>query len=308
MKPYKSQYATMKTRIILQRLYSMNKLKHLLSIFLIALASTGCNNNNQDYNKKTIANQQKKTAELRYKVAIFDLEGTLIDSSDAYAEILNAALKEFKAPLVTPEKIRLSTGNGLRGVCQKCFPDNRTNEFEDFYKSVKKHEDEYSKAHNNNVAKAYTGSVEMIKNLQSKGVDVYILTNRDHDQTMQVLNKIFPNVFDDNHIISPNDPKLKKPNPKLTLELIEKLKTDKKYVVFVGDTDVDIKTARGAGIDVISVDWGAQTREQLKNSGGNNFADSFKHIEKMIVDMSERSCPTSQDSQHIKTDIVKKAA
>lgn len=78
----------------------MNKLKYLLSIFLIAIASTGCNNNNQDYRQKTIANQQKKTVELRYKVAIFNLEGTLIDSSDAYAEILNAALVLTLFPLI----------------------------------------------------------------------------------------------------------------------------------------------------------------------------------------------------------------
>lgn len=119
-----------------------------------------------------------------------------------------------------------------------------------------------------NKTKAYDGIIPMIKKVKNHGFLLGILSNKPHKVTVRLAERYFPkNTFE--IIYGQKDDFPKKPNPALLLHQIEVLSLDKNDVYFVGDTDVDMQTAKNAGVKSIGVLWGFRDKKELLDNGAD---------------------------------------
>lgn len=196
------------------------------------------------------------------KLVIFDLDGTILNTIDDIADCMNYALKENNFAQKTVAQIRSYVGNGQRQFILRCLPENTDEE------TVIKVEQEFRSRytdHSSDKTRPFAGIPELIESLKRNGIKVAVNTNKPDIATQPLLAKQFGPVFD---FAIGNKPGLPhKPDPSGVELILAALNAEKKDTVFVGDSEVDIQTARNAGIDCISVVWGFKDRDFLEANG-----------------------------------------
>lgn len=195
-----------------------------------------------------------------YKAAIFDLDGTLIDSVQDIGDALNAVLKQQNFPQHSLSDYKRLVGNGIKQLVFDALPkDSRSEKV--VANCIKGMFTQYS---NNclNATKPYEGINELLDYLESQSIPYAVLSNKADEFAKQMTKSLFPNhTF--TTIKGTTTEELKKPNPQTTLEICDLFGIDKKNVVFVGDSGVDIQTAHNAGLDSAGVLWGFKPKEEL---------------------------------------------
>ena len=200
----------------------------------------------------------------KYKYAIFDLDGTLLNTLEDLKNSVNYSLKHFSMPEKTTEEIRLFLGNGAVSLFERSVPNGKYNPlFNDALNLFKEH---YSK--NNDIfTKPYDGIEHVLKCLKEKNIKSVIVSNK-FDEAVKILaDKYFSGLID---IAIGENEKCgikRKPHPDMVLKAINDLKADKNDCVYIGDSEVDIATARASGINSIIVSWGFRDKEYLLKSG-----------------------------------------
>ncbi|GGX04525.1 HAD family hydrolase [Aquimarina muelleri] len=195
----------------------------------------------------------------KYKGVIFDLDGTLLNTLGVYTHIINMLMKKNNFPTHTIENYREFIGNGTKNLITRSIPekyreekliDKLLNEFRLLYENMYTQHTE-----------VYIGVLDILDELQSSEIKLALLSNKFHDLTCKCANHFFPNIKFD-AIIGQSD-LYKKPDPKGALDISHSLKIPLDQLVLVGDTEVDIRTAKNAGIDSIAVTWGFRKEEDL---------------------------------------------
>lgn len=212
-----------------------------------------------------------------YKGIIFDLDGTLLDTSEDILTVLNQSLEKFSLNKISSEQICRYLGNGAKKLVERAVAQDNSELTEKVYK-------DYSKNFavcENNLTKLYEGEDEVLKNLQNCGIRMAILSNKPQYGVDSVYKKLLSKYGFD--IVKGNTTKEKlKPDPSSTLEIIAKFGLLKEECLFVGDGDTDVETANNARIDCLSVLWGYRTEEDLKKSGAKYFAKDWKDLENFV--------------------------
>lgn len=192
------------------------------------------------------------------RALIFDLDGTLIDSLDDIASALNTALRERGRPLAPRESVRSWIGDGLPALCRRAWTDASEDDLARFIQSV-------SAAYRADCARAtrpYPNVLPMLDLLRSRATPLAVLTNKPHDLTVAILNALdLARFFDPIH--GYHTEAEKKPSPTVALRIAARWRIDPRDIAIVGDSDVDIRTARSAGMTAIAVSWGLRGREEL---------------------------------------------
>ena len=193
-----------------------------------------------------------------YKGAIFDMDGTLINTLEDLADSVNEMLAHYKLPPRTLDEVRIFVGNGARILMQRATESTDENFIND---ALKFYDGCYSR-HLLNKTKPYAGIVELLTALQNKNIPVAICTNKQHFAAVALAEKIFPTIK-----FSAVIGDAKKPNPARALEIMEKIGVKPAEVAYFGDTSVDMKTAVNAGFLPIGVTWGFRAESELVASG-----------------------------------------
>ncbi len=210
---------------------------------------------------------------------IFDLDGTLLNTLEDLADSTNFALNSFGFPEKTVGQIRDYVGNGVAKLIERAIPNGENNDnFENCLALFKKN---YGKNMYNKTA-PYSGILEMLKTLKQKGLKIAVVSNKFDSAVKNLCEKYFPDLIDfaagENEIAGIK----KKPAPDTVLKAIEHFGAEKENSIYVGDSEVDIQTAKNAGIRCISVTWGFKTQEFLMKHGAkiiiNNPDDIFKYL------------------------------
>ncbi len=215
---------------------------------------------------------------MKYSLAIFDMDGTILNTLEDLKDSLNFALTQNGLPTRTLEETRRFVGNGIRRLVELGVPENSskgTTEkvFECF--------NEHYAVHCNDKTRAYDGITELIKRLDSLGIKTAVVSNKS-DYAVQTLCKdYFDGLF--GFALGLKDSIRKKPYPDSVNLVLEKFNIKKENAVYIGDSEVDIMTAGNAGIDCISVDWGFRTDEELVNAGARKIVKNMKELEKEIT-------------------------
>ncbi|MDD6807138.1 MAG: HAD family hydrolase [Oscillospiraceae bacterium] len=187
---------------------------------------------------------------------IWDLDGTLLYTLDDLKNSVNYALKSYGYPERTLEEIRKSVGNGIKNLVLLSIPNGAENP--DFEKVFSLFQEHY-KEHNLDSTRPYEGVQEVIKELSSRGIKQAIVSNK-VDYAVKLLKDEF---FEVDFAIGAQDNLERKPAPDMVLKAMEAINADKNKTVYIGDSEVDLKTAKNTGLPCVSVLWGFRTEEEL---------------------------------------------
>lgn len=203
------------------------------------------------------------------KTVVFDLDGTLLDTLDDLMNALNAALAENGLPVRSREDVRRFVGNGLATLVARAIPSGRENPL--FEKTLADTRRLYAQKCRENT-KPYAGIPEMLAALREKGLLLAVVSNKPDAQVKKLCDEFFPGLID--AAIGQREGVPLKPAADPVLEALRLLETPLAAAVYVGDSDVDLKTAQNAEIPCISVLWGFRDRPLLEAAGGTVFISS----------------------------------
>lgn len=198
------------------------------------------------------------------QAVIFDLDGTLLYTLEDLADSCNEALRFFGYPERTLDEVRQFVGNGLGVLAELALPDGKNNP--QYEAVLQKMRDCYAKNWQNKT-KPYDGVPEMLDILIERGFKCAIVSNKPDAQVKELATLYFPTTV--SFAVGEREGIRRKPFPDSLNSVMENLHVDKKYVVYVGDSDVDIKTAANAGVACVSVCWGFRSKEFLIQNGAS---------------------------------------
>lgn len=207
---------------------------------------------------------------------IFDLDGTLLDTLQDLASSVNAALLTCHYPTRTLFEIRNFVGNGVAKLIERAVPPNLTKEeYEHCLSLFRTH---YMQ-HMYDTTKPYDGILSLLSALNADGYRLAVVSNK-LDAAVCKLNELFFKDYISTAIGTPPD--AKKPNPSCVFTAAKKLHVPLSSCIYVGDSEVDIQTARNAGIPCIGVAWGFRGRSHLEQHHADYIVDSPSELKELL--------------------------
>ena len=199
------------------------------------------------------------------KGIIFDLDGTILSTLYDIQESVNIVLKNHGYNLRSYEEIRNAIGRGSRCLIQDSLPTGISEEEIDKYTS--EYIDVYG-CHYNVKTKPYEGIEQLFNKLEEKNILIAVNSNKPDKYSKNLVSCHFPgNNFID--VIGHREDHPYKPDPSAVYEIIDKMKLNKSEVLYVGDSDKDVETAKNAGIKIVGCLWGFRDLKTLTNAGAD---------------------------------------
>jgi len=211
------------------------------------------------------------------KLAIFDLDGTLLNSIIDIAESMNEVLSNNNYPLHSIEEYKNIIGRGIDNLVIDSLPKGITKE--NLAQYIDQMKDIYGKRWMLKT-EPYDGIPEMLDTLVAEGIIIAILSNKPQQYTELAVKHLLPHwqfavVFGSRENVPI------KPDPQAVHEILELLSIDKSEALFIGDTKIDIQTASASGVESVGVSWGFREVEELKKAN----ADYIIHSPKEFTDL-----------------------
>lgn len=216
------------------------------------------------------------------KLIAFDVDGTILDTLDSIIHVLNETLYANGFYKVDDkEYIRKALGYGSYYLIEQAliFPYNHfydknvtTQVLQDYLKRYM--------ADDASLTKPYEGVVDLIKELKEEGYKVIAYSNKPDSVLKPLMKEKFGDVFDD--VLGQVEGKAPKPNPEILLNMLDRIGISKDDAVYIGDSDVDVETARNAGMKMIAVTWGFRDRDFLEKLNPDYIVDNTKELKEAI--------------------------
>ncbi len=213
----------------------------------------------------------------KYDTVVFDLDGTLLNTLDDLADSVNYAMHKYGFPCRELDEVRNFVGNGVGRLMELSIPDGLNNpQYEKCLADFRSH---YSGNMQNRTA-AYEGINELLAELKEKGYKLAIVSNK-FDKAVKGLNKVY---FEDyiKVAIGESEDIRRKPAPDTVFQALEELGSTTSSVIYVGDSEVDVKTAKNSGIVCVGVTWGFRGREVLKREGADFIIDKPRELLRIL--------------------------
>lgn len=215
---------------------------------------------------------------MRYQTAVFDLDGTLLDTLEDLYLATNAALESHSLPRRSRDEVRMFVGNGVEMLIRRAVPsctDEETTlavlaDFKTTYAAI-------CEDH----TRPYDGILDMLRALREKGIRVAVVSNKFDAATKQLCQKYFGDLVE--VAIGERTGVRKKPAPDTVYEALKELGMTATGAVYIGDSDVDIQTARNCGMPCISVTWGLRDKDFLLQSGAEILVDTPERLLGVII-------------------------
>ena len=209
----------------------------------------------------------------KYTTAVFDLDGTLLDTLEDLTASINHMLSLNGFPLRTLGEIRTFVGNGMAKLVERSLPENADmNNFGAYSKQFTQHYGKNSK----NKTRAYDGVIDVLCALKNKGIKTAVVSNKMDEQTKPLCREFFGSTVD--YAVGQKEGIEKKPAPDSVFDALRTLGSGKEESVYIGDSDVDFMTAKNSGLDFIGVSWGFKGREFLEALGAKTVIDSPQEL------------------------------
>ena len=200
----------------------------------------------------------------QYDTYIFDLDGTLLDTLDDLAAAVNYALRTYGMPEHSRDDVRRFVGNGVRMLMIRAIPNGEQNpRFEEAFSTFR----QYYLEHSLDRTRPYDGVPEMLKALKQRGCRLAVVSNKFYAATQELCRHFFADTIEVAVGEHEAEGIRKKPAPDTVNEALSQLGADRHNAVYVGDSDVDLQTARNAGLPCISVLWGFRDKDFLLANG-----------------------------------------
>lgn len=215
-----------------------------------------------------------------YSTAIFDLDGTLLDSLEDLHLSTNVALAEHGLPARSLEEVRRFVGNGIRKLVERAVPAGTgAAEQEAVYEDFCAH---YA-AHCEDNTGPYPGILELLARLRAAGVRLAVVSNKGDFAVQELVARQFPGAFD--AILGENEAAgiRKKPAPDMVEAALARMGADRDGMVYIGDSEVDVQTAASVGCPCISCTWGFRSVDDLLAAGATTFVDTPDELGRVLL-------------------------
>ncbi len=205
-----------------------------------------------------------------YKLVIFDLDGTLVNSLEDLGNACNSALEKFGYPTHPMDSFRYFVGDGVPMLIRRALPESERSE--ENIAMVKAVFDEIYGRNYNVCTRPYDGITELLDKLKAEGILIAVASNKPDNFTQTIVTSMFGDTF--SYVSGKKEGFEKKPDPQIALHIMEKLGVSPKDVLFAGDSSVDMQTAHNAGCDCIGCVWGFRTLQELTDNKATYIANS----------------------------------
>lgn len=213
-----------------------------------------------------------------YKYVIFDLDGTLLNTIDDLADTGNHVCTLRGWPTHTVAEFKLMVGNGIPKLVERFAPQGTSQEVLD--QAFQEFMDWYG-VHKEDKTAPYAGMPEVTKALREAGVSIAVLSNKADVMAGPVVEHYYPGIFPVVQGALPGLPT--KPDPTLLHKLMDRLGATQEDTLFVGDSNVDIRTAKNGGLTGCGVLWGFRSREELEAAGADVIVSTPQELLDLIL-------------------------
>lgn len=215
---------------------------------------------------------------MKYKAVIFDMDGTILNTLEDLKNATNYSLRQFGMPERSLEEVRMFVGNGIRKLVERAVPagtpKEKINQVFDVFL-------EYYEIHSADNTSPYPGILELVEKLKKAGIKTAVSTNKADVPAQELGREYFNGIFD--LIVGQQDGLKVKPAPDSVNKILSILDIQKKDAIYIGDSDVDVQTAKNSGLDFIGVSWGFRGREFLEKNGAKNIVDNANEILDLVI-------------------------
>ncbi len=215
------------------------------------------------------------------KLVIFDLDGTLLNTIADLAQSTNHALNVLGYPTHEESAYNFMVGNGINKLFERALPETAKNE--ENVLRVRKEFIPYYDAHNADKSHPYPGIPELLEQIQSQGLQIAVASNKYQAATQKLIAHYFPKI----HFVAvfgQREGVNVKPEPTIVEDILTIAKTDKRDVLYVGDSGVDMQTAINAGVTSCGVTWGFRPRTELEEFHPDYVVDKAEEIIDIIME------------------------
>jgi len=204
---------------------------------------------------------------------IFDLDGTLLDTIEDLTDSVNYILTKYNYPTRSIEEIRSFVGNGMRRLIELASPSGLSDEkIKNLFAELK----EYYTDHSNIKTKLYPGILQLLDYLKSNGYKTAIVSNKNHAAVCELKQIYFKDYIE--IAIGQQEGIRHKPYADCVFSALQNLGCARENAVYIGDSEVDVKTAQNAGTACIAVSWGFRSRRELIEAGAKIIVDDTAEI------------------------------
>ena len=217
-------------------------------------------------------------------LAIFDLDGTLLNTIADLATSTNQALIACGFPPHPVEEYPMYVGNGINKLFERALPaDART---EENILRIRTHFLPYYDEHNADLSSPYPGILHLLERLQAANIQIAVASNKYQRATEKLIRHYFPNI-NFVAIFGQREGIPVKPHPQIVEDILAIVPAKKEEVIYIGDSGVDMQTALNAGVESIGVTWGFRPREELMQHSPSHIVDTAQEIEKLIIEYNK---------------------
>ena len=210
--------------------------------------------------------------------AVFDLDGTLADTIYDLGDAVNYGLEKLGCPVHDYESYKKMVGNGVKKLCERALPEDKKDRAHELHSLFR----EYYNAHYLDKTRLYDGMKETLKRLRDSGVILAVATNKPEDAAREIVWELLPDI-DFVRVLGGNEHRLTKPDTAILIEILAALPDEENRVYMIGDSNVDVQTAKNAGIQCIGCAWGFRGREELVSAGADFIAEKPSDIADIIL-------------------------
>lgn len=214
------------------------------------------------------------------ELVIFDLDGTLLNTIGDLAQSTNYALHQLGYPTHPTEAYNMMVGNGINKLFERALPEGEKSQ-ENVLRMRRVFISHYD-IHNADLTKAYDGIETLLSDLQKAGIQIAVASNKYQAATEKLVPFYFPQV----HfaaILGQRDNIPVKPNPQIVEDILSLAHVAKEDVLYVGDSGVDMKTAKNAGVCACGVSWGFRPRLELEAEGPQHIVDTPEEVYELAI-------------------------
>ena len=215
---------------------------------------------------------------MKYKLVIFDLDGTILDTIEDLCDSVNYALNKHSLPERTLGEVRTFVGNGIRRLIELSVPDGTDVIITDaVFESFRTH----YKEHSCDKTRPYDGITDLLENIRLHNIKTAVVSNKADFAVKGLIRKYFDGLF--SYAAGEKDGVPRKPYPDMVNNALSFFDISREDVLYVGDSEVDIETAKNSGIDSIIVTWGFRDKDTLIKAGAVNVTYSVYGLEEFIL-------------------------
>lgn len=212
------------------------------------------------------------------KTAVFDLDGTIADTIYDLGDAVNHGLEKLGCPTHDYEAYKKMVGNGAKKLCERALPEDKKDKAAELHELFRS----YYSEHYLDKTRLYDGMKETMEKLRSSGVILAVATNKPEDAARNIIWELLPDI-DFVKVLGGVEYRPVKPDSAILIEIFSALPDEENEVYMIGDSNVDVRTAKNAGIPCIGCAWGFRGRAELEAEGAEYIAEKPEDIADIIL-------------------------